>query len=126
MTEKYLKRKRLSLNKFNVTTNDESVNLSTYTTFNEFNNHSCKNTNDEQEKENLKENSPLCALLPLEENEDNNFSNDLYKGYYTNKENIIFNNLLERPSIEENVDDDFSFGQASPLDFKNLIDLRLI
>ena len=127
MTEKYLKRKRLSLNKFNVTTNDESVNLSTYTTFNEFNNHSCKNTNDEQEKENLKENNPLCTLLSLEENEDNkNISNDLNKDYYTNNKNTIFNNVLERPSIEDNIDDEFSFGQASPLDFKNLIDLRLI
>ena len=127
MTEKYLKRKRLSLNKFNVTTNDESVNLSTYTTFNEFNNHSCKNTNDEQEKENLKENNPLCTLLSLEENEDNkNISNDLNKDYYTNNKNTIFNNVLERPNIEDNIDDEFSFGQASPLDFKNIIDLRLI
>ena len=129
MTKKYLERKRKgpNPNNYNLNPNDESLNSSTYTTFNELNYNSCKNTNNEQEKENLKENNPLCILLPLEENEDNkNISIDLNKDYYTNNKNTISNNVLERPNIEDNIDDEFSFGQASPLDFKNIIDLRLI
>ena len=131
MTEKYLERKRKGPNQknYNLNPNNESLNSSTYTTLNGFNYNSCKNTNNEQEKENLKENNSSCALLPLEEIEDNNFSDDLSKEYYTNNKNIIYNNILERPNIDENVDDEYSFGQASPLEYKNLInliDFRLI
>ena len=128
MTEKYLERKRKGPNQknYNLIPNNESLNSSTYTTLNGFNYNSCKNTNNEQEKENIKENNPLCALLPLEENEDKYISNDLCKDYYTNNKNIIFNTVFIKPNIDDNIDDEFSLGQSSPIDYKNLIDFRLI
>jgi hypothetical protein len=123
MTEKYLQRKRLSLNKNNLNTNDESLNSSSNSTFDEFNFNSNKNKICEQ-KENLKENNSVYILLPLEENKDNNFNDDLIKDYYSNKKNVIYNNEFIRSNFEENIDDKYSLGQEGQLDIKNLFDLR--
>ena len=126
MTEKYLQRKRLSLNKNNLITNDESLNSSSNSTFDEFNFNSTKKTICEQQKENLKENNSVYILLPLDENEDNNFSDVLSKDYYSNKKNVIFNNEFIRSNFEENIDDKYSLGQEGQLNKTNLFDLRKI
>ena len=126
MTEKYLQRKRLSLNKNNLNTNDESLNSSSNSTFDEFNFNSTKKTICEQQKENLKENNSVYILLPLDENEDNNFSDVLSKDYYSNKKNVIFNNEFISSNFEENIDYKYSLGQESQLYLKNLFDLRKI
>ena len=123
MTEKYLQRKRLSLNKNNLNINEETLNSSSNSSFDEFNFNSNKNKICEQ-KENLKENNSVYILLPLEENEDNNFNDDLSKDYYSNKNKVIFNNEFIRSNFEENIDNKYSLGQEGQLDIKNLFDLR--
>ena len=126
MTEKYLQRKRLSLNKNNLITNDESLNSSSNSTFDEFNFNSTKKTICEQQKENLKGNNSVYILLPLDENEDNNFNDVLSKDYYSNKKNVIFNNEFISSNFEENIDDIYSLGQEGQLNITNLFDLRKI
>ena len=117
MTERYLERKRLRLKKCNLITNDESLNSSSNSTFDDFNINSNKNKLCEQ-----KNNNYVNIIITLEENEDNHLKNDLNKDYYNNKRDNIFSNEFIKSNIEENIYDEFSSGQESPIKYKNRLD----
>ena len=122
MTERYLERKRLRLKKDNLNTNEESLNSSSNSTFDEFNNNSNKNKLYEQINDSLRENNFKNKLLPLEENEENQFRNYINKWFDDNKINIELNNEFIKSNIEENIYDELSIGQESPIKYKNRLD----
>jgi len=123
MTERYLERKRIRLKKdTNLNTNNESLNLSSNSTCDLFNNDSNKNQSCKQKDESLEENNYKNILLPLEENEDNQFINYLNKGFDVNKKDIEFNNEFIKSNCDENIYDEFSIEQESPIKYKNILD----
>ena len=122
MTERYLERKRLRLKKDNLNTNEESLNSSSNSTFDEFNNNSNKNKLYEQINDSLRENNFKNILLPLEENEENHSRNYINKWFDDNKRDIELNNEFIKSNIEENIYDEFSIGQESPIKYKNRLD----
>ena len=123
MTERYLERKRIRLKKdTNLNTNNESLNSSSNSTCDLFNNDSNKNQSCKQKDESLEENNYKNILLPLEENEDNQFINYLNKGFDVNKKDIEFNNEFIKSNCDENIYDEFSIGQESPIKYKNRLD----
>lgn len=123
MTERYLERKRIRLKKdTNLNTNNESLNSSSNSTCDLFNNDSNKNQSCKQKDESLEENNYKNILLPLEENEDNQFINYLNKGFDINKKDIEFNNEFIKSNCDENIYDEFSIEQESPIKYKNRLD----
>lgn len=123
MTERYLERKRIRLKKdTNLNTNNESLNSSSNSTCDLFNNDSNKNQSCKQKDESLEENNYKNILLPLEENEDNQFINYLNKGFDVNKKDIEFNNEFIKSNCDENIYDEFSIEQESPIKYKNRLD----
>lgn len=123
MTERYLERKRIRLKKdTNLNTNNESLNSSSNSTCDLFNNDSNKNQSCKQKDESLEENNYKNILLPLEENEDNQFINYLNKGFDINKKDIEFNNEFIKSNYDENIYDEFSIEQESPIKYKNRLD----
>ena len=123
MTERYLERKRIRLKKdTNLNTNNESLNSSSNSTCDVFNNDSNKNQSCKQKDESLEENNYKNILLPLEENEDNQFINYLNKGFDINKKDIEFNNEFIKSNCDENIYDEFSIEQESPIKYKNRLD----
>ena len=123
MTERYLERKRIRLKKnTNLNTNNESLNSSSNSTCDVFNNDSNKNQSCKQKDESLEENNYKNILLPLEENEDNQFINYLNKGFDVNKKDIEFNNEFIKSNYDENIYDEFSIEQESPIKYKNILD----
>ena len=123
MTERYLERKRIRLKKdTNLNTNNESLNSSSNSTCDVFNNDSNKNQSCKQKDESLEENNYKNILLPLEENEDNQFINYLNKGFDVNKKDIEFNNEFIKSNCDENIYDEFSIEQESPIKYKNRLD----
>ena len=123
MTERYLERKRIRLKKdTNLNTNNESLNSSSNSTCDVFNNDSNKNQSCKQKDESLEENNYKNILLPLEENEDNQFINYLNKGFDVNKKDIEFNNEFIKSNCDENIYDEFSIEQESPIKYKNILD----
>ena len=123
MTERYLERKRIRLKKdTNLDTNNESLNSSSNSTCDLFNNDSNKNQSCKQKDESLEENNYKNILLPLEENEDNQFINYLNKGFDINKKDIEFNNEFIKSNCDENIYDEFSIEQESPIKYKNRLD----
>ena len=123
MTERYLERKRIRLKKdTNLNTNNESLNSSSNSTCDVFNNESNKNQSCKQKDESLEENNYKNILLPLEENEDNQFINYLNKGFDVNKKDIEFNNEFIKSNCDENIYDEFSIEQESPIKYKNRLD----
>ena len=123
MTERYLERKRIRLKKdTNLNTNNESLNSSSNSTCDLFNNDSNKNQSCKQKDESLEENNYKNILLPLEENEDNQFINYLNKGFDVNKKDIEFNNEFIKSNCDENIYDEFSIEQESPIKYKNILD----
>ena len=120
MTERYLERKRIRLKKdTNLNTNNESLNSSSNSTCDVFNNDSNKNQSCKQKDESLEENNYKNILLPLEESEDNQFINYLNKGFDINKKDIEFNNEFIKSNCDENIYDEFSIEQESPIKYKN-------
>ena len=123
MTERYLERKRIRLKKdTNLNTNNESLNSSSNSTCDLFNNDSNKNQSCKQKDESLEENNYKNILLPLEESEDNQFINYLNKGFDVNKKDIEFNNEFIKSNCDENIYDEFSIEQESPIKYKNRLD----
>ena len=123
MTERYLERKRIRLKKdTNLNTNNESLNSSSNSTCDLFNNDSNKNQSCKQKDESLEENNYKNILLPLEESEDNQFINYLNKGFDINKKDIEFNNEFIKSNCDENIYDEFSIEQESPIKYKNRLD----
>ena len=123
MTERYLERKRIRLKKdTNLNTNIESLNSSSNSTCDLFNNDSNKNQSCKQKDESLEENNYKNILLPLEENEDNQFINYLNKGFDINKKDIEFNNEFIKSNCDENIYDEFSIELESPIKYKNRLD----
>ena len=123
MTERYLERKRIRLKKdTNLNTNNESLNSSSNSTCDLFNNDSNKNQSCKQKDESLEENNYKNILLHLEENEDNQFINYLNKGFDVNKKDIEFNNEFIKSNCDENIYDEFSIEQESPIKYKNRLD----
>ena len=123
MTERYLERKRIRLKKdTNLNTNNESLNSSSNSTCDLFNNDSNKNQSCKQKDESLEENNYKNILLPLEENEDNQFINYLNKGFDINKKDIEFNNEFIKSNYDENIYDEFSIEQESQIKYKNRLD----
>ena len=123
MTERYLERKRIRLKKdTNLNTNNESLNSSSNSTCDVFNNDSNKNQSCKQKDESLEENNYKNILLPLEESEDNQFINYLNKGFDVNKKDIEFNNEFIKSNCDENIYDEFSIEQESPIKYKNILD----
>ena len=123
MTERYLERKRIRLKKdTNLNTNIESLNSSSNSTCDLFNNDSNKNQSCKQKDESLEENNYKNILLPLEENEDNQFINYLNKGFDVNKKDIEFNNEFIKSNCDENIYDEFSIEQESQIKYKNRLD----
>ena len=123
MTERYLERKRIRLKKdTNLNTNNESLNSSSNSTCDLFNNDSNKNQSCKQKDESLEENNYKNILLPLEENEDNQFINYLNKGFDVNKKDIEFNNEFIKSNCDENIYDEFSIELESPIKYKNRLD----
>ena len=123
MTERYLERKRIRLKKdTNLNTNNESLNSSSNSTCDVFNNDSNKNQSCKQKDESLEENNYKNILLPLEENEDNQFINYLNKGFDVNKKDIEFNNEFIKSNCDENIYDEFSIELESPIKYKNRLD----
>ena len=123
MTERYLERKRIRLKKItNLNTNNESLNSSSNSTCDVFNNDSNKNQSCKQKDESLEENNYKNILLPLEESEDNQFINYLNKGFDVNKKDIEFNNEFIKSNCDENIYDEFSIEQESPIKYKNILD----
>lgn len=123
MTERYLERKRIRLKKdTNLNTNNESLNSSSNSTCDVFNNDSNKNQSCKQKDESLEENNYKNILLPLEENEDNQFINYLNKGFDVNKKDIEFNNEFIKSNCDENIYDEFSIEQESQIKYKNRLD----
>ena len=123
MTERYLERKRIRLKKdTNLNTNIESLNSSSNSTCDLFNNDSNKNQSCKHKDESLEENNYKNILLPLEENEDNQFINYLNKGFDVNKKDIEFNNEFIKSNCDENIYDEFSIEQESPIKYKNRLD----
>ena len=123
MTERYLERKRIRLKKdTNLNTNNESLNSSSNSTCDLFNNDSNKNQSCKQKDESLEENNYKNILLPLEENEDNQFINYLNKGFDVNKKDMEFNNEFIKSNCDENIYDEFSIEQESPIKYKNRLD----
>ena len=123
MTERYLERKRIRLKKdTNLNTNNESLNSSSNSTCDVFNNDSNKNQSCKQKDESLEENNYKNILLPLEESEDNQFINYLNKGFDVNKKDIEFNNEFIKSNCDENIYDEFSIEQESPIKYKNRLD----
>ena len=123
MTERYLERKRIRLKKdTNLNTNNESLNSSSNSTCDLFNNDSNKNQSCKQKDESLEENNYKNILLPLEENEDNQFINYLNKGFDVNKKDIEFNNEFIKSNCDENIYDEFSIEQESQIKYKNRLD----
>lgn len=123
MTERYLERKRIRLKKdTNLNTNNESLNSSSNSTCDVFNNDSNKNQSCKQKDESLEENNYKNILLPLEESEDNQFINYLNKGFDINKKYIEFNNEFIKSNCDENIYDEFSMEQESPIKYKNRLD----
>ena len=123
MTERYLERKRIRLKKdTNLNTNIESLNSSSNSTFDIFNNDSNKNQSCKHKDESLEENNYKNILLPLEENEDNQFINYLNKGFDINKKDIEFNNEFIKSNCDENIYDEFSIELESPIKYKNRLD----
>ena len=123
MTERYLERKRIRLKKdTNLNTNNESLNSSSNSTCDVFNNDSNKNQSCKHKDESLEENNYKNILLPLEENEDNQFINYLNKGFDVNKKDIEFNNEFIKSNCDENIYDEFSIEQESPIKYKNRLD----
>ena len=63
-------------------------------------------------------------LLPLEENEENHFENNIYKSYYTNKNNIFFSNEIinAQSKIEENIYHVFPFEKENIQKYRNQFD----
>ena len=119
MTERYLERKRLRLKKDNLNINEESLNSSSNSTYDDNSN---KNKLYEQKKESPKENNFKNILLPLEENEDNQFRNYLNKEFDDNERDIEFDNEFIKSDIDENIYDEFSLVQESPIKYKNRLD----
>jgi SHAQKYF class myb-like DNA-binding protein len=123
MTERYLERKRIRLKKdTNLNTNNESLNSSSNSTCDVFNNDSNKNQSCKQKDESLEENNYKNILLPLEESEDNQFIIYLNKGFEVNKKDIEFNNEFIKSNCDENIYDEFSIEQESPIKYKNRLD----
>ena len=123
MTERYLERKRIRLKKnTNLNTNNESLNSSSNSTCDVFNNDSNKNQSCKQKDGSLEENNYKNILLPLEENEDNQFINYLNKGFDVNKKDIEFNNEFIKSNCDENIYDEFSIELESPIKYKNRLD----
>lgn len=119
MTEKYLERKRRRLKKNslnNSNSHDETLNSSSNSTCDEFNINInlCKDKLFEQKNEDVNEINCI-NLLPLEEDEENHFVNDIYKSYYTKKKNILFSNEIinDQSKIEENIYDVFPFEKEN-------------
>ena len=128
MTEKYLERKRRRLNKNylnNSNNHDESLNSSSNSTCDEFNIYIDLPKDNLFDYKNEGKNINNCInLLPLEENEENHFENNIYKSYYTNKNNIFFSNEIinAQSKIEENIYRVFPFEKENIQKYRNQFD----
>ena len=128
MTEKYLERKRRRLNKNNLNNSnnhDESLNSSSNSTCDEFNIYIDLPQDNLFDYKNEGKNINNCInLLPLEENEENHLENNIYKSYYTNKNNIFLSNEIinAQSKIEENIYHVFPFEKENIQKYRNQFD----